>query len=659
MPHVAPYGTWTSPISAVDVARGETRLGWLRIVGDEVWWTEIRPEEGGRTALCRHRPDAGVEDVIPAGWSARNRVIEYGARPWIAVPGTDGSVLAVFTNWTDQRVYRCAPGSTPVPLTPEPTIEAGLRYGDFALAPGGTEVWCLRESATGPAPTDVVRDLVAVPLDGRAATDPDAVRVLGRSHHFMTGPKLSPDGRYAAWIGWNHPAMPWDGTELVVAELTGGLAENSQQTLTGQRVLAGGSSEAVAQVEWDGERLLAVTDPQGWWNLFEIPLDGSPARNLCPGAAESGGPMWQVGSRWFAPTGDGRHVLVHGVGSLGVGVLSPDGQLRKIDSRYTDWATVDATGDRLVGLAAGPYDRRTVVSVDLTDPELTVRSLRVTDPLDAAYLPAPEHREFPGPGGREVHAHVYPPRNPDFTAPEGELPPYVVFVHGGPTGRTPEVADLNIAYFTSRGVGVVDVQYGGSTGYGREYRERLREQWGVVDVEDCAAAARGLVAAGLADPDRLAIRGGSAGGWTSAASLVHEDLYRCGAIYYPILDLSGWRTGETHDFESQYLESIVGPWPATRTRYETRSPMNHPNRFTVPFLLLQGLEDAICPPIQCERLLETLKGSSVPHAYLTFEGEQHGFRKAATVVACLEAELSLYGQVFGFAPVGVPLLELS
>ncbi len=328
--------------------------------------------------------------------------------------------------------------------------------------------------------------------------------------------------------------------------------------------------------------------------------------------------------------------------------------------RWTEWAEhlesaqVADGGVRLVGVAASPTTDFEVVEV--TVPASGAPSARVVgrphrDAVEPGYLPQPQARTFSGPGGREVHAVVYPPRNPAFTAPEGELPPYVVVVHGGPTSRRRLVPDLETAWFTSRGLGVVEVDYGGSTGYGREYRNRLRENWGVVDVEDCAAAALGLAAEGAADRRRLGIRGGSAGGWTSGASIVFSpDTYACAAIYFPIFDLGGWSANETHDFESRYLESLVGPLPESEQRYRDRSPVNHADRVEAPFVLLQGLDDVICPPVQCERFLARMAGRGVPHAYLAFEGEGHGFRRAETTVACLRTELALYSRVFGFQP---------
>ncbi|MGW4006728.1 S9 family peptidase, partial [Streptomyces nigra] len=382
---------------------------------------------------------------------------------------------------------------------------------------------------------------------------------------------------------------------------------------------------------------------------------------LCPCEEEFGGPLWQVGLRWFAPLEGGLVAVLHGRGALALGVLDPEtGEIVDAAGPWTEYApTLAALGERVVAVGAGPHTSHEVVELDTRTGHCRVVGAAHEDAVDPAYHPEPQVRTFTGPAGQEIHAHVYPPRHPDVTGPPDTPAPYVVWAHGGPTSRAPLVLDLTVAYFTSRGIGVAEVNYGGSTGYGRAYRERLREQWGVVDVEDCAAVALALADEGTADRDRLALRGGSAGGWTTAASLTSTDVYACGTIIYPILDLTGWGTGETHDFESQYLESLVGPLAEVPGRYEERSPVTRADRLTVPFLLLQGLDDVICPPAQCDRFLARLKGRGVPHAYLAFEGEGHGFRRADTMVRALEAELSLYAQVFGFDPPGVPTLELG
>ncbi|MGW5099916.1 LpqB family beta-propeller domain-containing protein [Streptomyces sp. NPDC004100] len=644
------YGSWPSPVDAALAAAHDGHPEWAGFVGDEVWWTEPRPAEGGRRTLVRRRSDGAEETVLPAPWNVRNRVIEYGGRPWDAVP-QGGQPLLVFTHFADQRLYVREPGAEPRPLTPLSPVGGGLRWAEPRIDLARGEVWCVLEEFTGDGPGDLRRVLAAVPLDGSAAEDRTAVRELApERHRFVTGPRLSPDGRRAAWLGWDHPRMPWEGTELLVAEV------GDDGTLGEPVVVAGGPEESVAQVEWSADgRLLYVSDRDGWWNLYR---DGTP---LCPRAEEFGGPLWKLGLRWFAPLDSGLIAVLHGRGAAGLGILDPEsGEVADAAGPWTEYApTLAAHGARVVAVGAGPRRGYEVVELDTVTGRARAVGARHRDPVDPAYYPDPRVRVFTGPGGREVNAHVYPPHHPEHSAFAGELPPYVIWAHGGPTSRVPLVLDLAIAYFTSRGIGVAEVNYGGSTGYGRAYRERLREQWGVVDVEDCAAVALGLAEEGTADRNRLAIRGGSAGGWTAAASLTGTDVYACGTITYPILDLTTWGPGDTHDFESRYLESLVGPLQEVPERYAERSPVTRADRLTVPFLLLQGLDDVICPPVQCERLLAELAGRGVPHAYLTFEGEGHGFRRADTLVRALEAELSLYAQVFGLDVTDVPKLELD
>ncbi|MFD5567766.1 prolyl oligopeptidase family serine peptidase [Streptomyces cadmiisoli] len=644
------YGSWPSPIDAALAAAHDGHPEYVGFVGDEVWWTEPRPAEQGRRTLVRRHADGTEESVLPAPWNVRSRVIEYGGQPW-AGDLVDGRPLVVFVHFPDQRLYRYEPGTEPRPLTPVSPVGGGLRWVDPTLRTGRGEVWCVLEEFTGEGPTDVRRVLAAVPLDGSAAEDRDAVRELTDDRHrFVTGPRLSPDGRRAAWLAWDHPRMPWDGTELMLADV------GSDGTLGTPRTVAGGPEESIAQVDFaaDGS-LLYAGDRTGWWNLYR---DGVP---LCPREEEFGGPLWKVGHRWFAPLAGGLVAVVHGRGASALGILDPEtGEVVDTAGPWTEFAsTLAVHGERVVGVGASPRSAYEVVELDTRTGRARVIGAEHDDAVDPVYYPEPQIRTFTGPDGREIHAHVYPPHNPGCTAPGAELPPYVVWAHGGPTGRAPLVLDLQIAYFTSRGIGVAEVNYGGSTGYGRAYRDRLREQWGVVDVEDCAAVALALAEEGTADRARLAVRGGSAGGWTTAASLATTDVYACGTIIYPILDLTAWGTGETHDFESQYLESLVGPLAEVPGRYTERSPSEHAERITAPFLLLQGLDDVICPPAQCERLLARMEGRRVPHAYIAFEGEGHGFRRADTMIRALEAELSLYTQVFGLDRADVPTLELA
>ncbi|MGI5500374.1 prolyl oligopeptidase family serine peptidase [Lentzea sp. CA-135723] len=621
-----PYGAWPSPIDADAVAAGEALLEWVGFAGTEAWWTETLPAEGGRNALMRHTAGGPVE-VLP-GWDVRSKVIEYGGRPWTATSATD----VIFSSFGDDRVYRAVDGGEPVPLSPADG-EISLRYADFSVR--GDEVLCLRETVLDAAATKVTRHLVALPLDGGAADDPARVRVLAASHDFMTGPRVSPRGDQVAWLGWNHPAMPWDGTELLVA----GIAADG--TLGAPAVVLGGPAESVTQADWapDGT-LLALTDRTGWWNLHRVTADGD-VTPLCERPEEFGEALWRIGLRWALPLADGTTAVFHGTSGRHLGVVSNAG-LRDVASPYTEWFYPATDGERVAVVAAGPRHRRAVVLIDPATGEHQV--LRQIAGAHDEHFSVPVHRVDDG-----VHSHLYPPANPGHTGPDGELPPYVVFVHGGPTSRSHRVLNTEISYFTSRGIGVVDVQYRGSTGFGRVYREGLRENWGLVDVADCATVARALLAEGVTD--RVAIRGGSAGGWTAAASLTTvPDLYRAATIHYPVLDLEGWRTRGTHDFESRYLDGLVGPWPDRRADYRDRSPVHHVGRITAEILLCQGLDDTVCPPAQAEALVAGLAAGGVPHEYLTFPGERHGFRRADTIAECLRAELRLYGRAFGFAP---------
>jgi dipeptidyl aminopeptidase/acylaminoacyl peptidase len=651
-PVTARYGAWPSPIGASDVAVAGIRLSGPTTVhtdsGDEVWWAEARPTEGGRTVIVRRDAAGAVSDVLPAGWNARTRVHEYGGTAWLPLPG--GGLA--FADWSDQRVYRLDPGSTaPTPLTPEPAEAAGLRYADPVLAPGGEEIWWVREAHDQGT---IRRHIVAVPVSGAAAADPAAVREIAGGSDFLAFPRPAPDGRRLAWIAWDHPRMPWDGTELRVGEL------GPDGTVTSVATVLGGPDESVLQPEWaDADTLYAVSDRSGWWNLYRLPAGGGEPEPLCPRAEEFGHPLWQLGMTTYAVLADGRLVVRHGTDTLALGVLDPaTGELTDLDLPYTLFGSVDVDGDTVLTTAASPVESSDVVAVDLPTGAVTVLRRSMAEPPDPAYLPQPRSIVVAGPGERDVHAHVYPPASPDAVAPDGELPPYVVFVHGGPTSHSPAILDLEKAYFTSRGIGVIDVNYGGSTGYGRAYRERLRREWGIVDVEDCVAAVQALVRDGLADGERLGIRGGSAGGWTTLAALTTTDAFAAGVSYYGVAELIAF-TADTHDFESRYIDGLVGTLPEDRDVYVERAPLSHVDQLSCPVLLLQGLEDKVVPPSQAELFAAALEKKGIPHAYLPFAGEQHGFRKQETVVAALEAELSFYGQVFGFEPPGVPVLPLT
>lgn len=645
-----PYGSWPSPISAADVARARLRLSFPTVHNNDVWWQETRPEEGGRTTVI-HLQGGHRTELLQAPWDARTRVHEYGGRSYLPVRTGDGHAI-VFSNYEDQRLHRLDPGDPkPRPLTPEPAEPGGLRYADYVLSPDASEVWCVCEGHT---PDGIRRAIVAVPLDGSAADDPAAIRELVTGAHFYASPAPSPSGGHLAWVQWSHPRMPWDGTEVRVAVLENGKAVSP-------RTVKGGLTESVVAPLWrDDSSLYVISDWPGWWNIYQVGLYGESPQALYPAEEEFAGPLWTLGGMPYALLEDGRLAVLHGEGDQRLGIYDPETlELTDLEVPYDDWQlALSAHGSTIVGIAGGATVPPSVVRIDTKTGRVEGLRRELAELPDIAYLPKPRAEQLEGPFGRPVHAYVYPPSNPEAVGREGELPPYVVFVHGGPTGRASKVLNLERAFFTSRGIGVVDVNYGGSAGYGRAYRERLRRQWGVVDVEDAIAAAQALIDGGIADPARLAIRGGSAGGWTTLASITQTDLFKAATSYFGISDLASFASG-THDFESHYLFGLIGPLPGFERAYEERSPLNHADQTACPVLLLQGLDDPIVLPDQSERFAVALAEKKMPYAYLTFEGESHGFRRAQTTIKCLESELAFYGQTLGFQPRGVDPIDLT
>ncbi|MDQ1643039.1 MAG: hypothetical protein QOJ90_2390 [Actinomycetota bacterium] len=658
-PQPLPFGSWPSPITAADVAESGVSLSFVAACGEEIWWGETRPAENGRATVVRRRADGTVSDALPAPWHARTRVHEYGGRAWLPVPGLGGDEPGlVFCHWDDQRLYVLEAGSShPRALTPEPDEPGALRYADPVLSADGREVLCIREAHHDGR---VTRRIVAVPLDGTASEDATWVREVAGGSDFLAHPRISPDGRRIAWVAWDHPRMPWDGTEIRVSDLQGGVA-------SAVRTVMGGREESVLQPEWaDDQTLYAVSDRSGWWNLYRVPLgkdlDGEApqAEPLCPREEEFAFPMWLLGFTSYAVLADGRLAVLHGTGTYQLGILDPSsGKLTDLDLPFSVWTPVLTLAENgVLAVAGSATEPLTVVRVDLETSGLERLRPALDKIPDRDYLPEPRSETLPGPDGRVVHAHVFAPRNPDAQAPDGEDPPYVVFVHGGPTAQSFPLVSLDIAYFTSRGIGVVDVDYGGSSGYGRAYRALLERQWGIVDVEDCIAAARALVERGDADGARIAIRGGSAGGWTTLAALTRSDFFSAGVSYYGVAELLRFAQ-DTHDFESHYLDTLIGPLPEAHDVYVERAPLSHVDDVSCPVLLLQGSDDPVVPPSQSLMFRDALARKGIQHAYIEFEGEQHGFRKAASIIAAHEAELSFYAQVFGFDPPGVPRLELS
>ncbi|MCU1450799.1 MAG: peptidase family, catalytic domain protein [Acidimicrobiales bacterium] len=638
MADVRRHGSWPSPITAALLVQDAVSLGQVEVGGDRVWWLEGRPAEAGRQVVVTWARGEEPHDVVPEGFSARTTVHEYGGGSYATYEET-----VFFSNFTDQRIYRVDRGGDPRPLTPEPPAPMAFRYADARVTGDGTALVCVRERHLG---GEVVNDIVAV--DALVGGEP-VVLVTGAD--FFSAPRLSPDGSRLAWLCWSHPHMPWDGTELWTAEVSG-------NGLAGACRVAGGPEESVSQPRWSPDGVLHwVSDRSGWWNLYAD--DGQRDREGGSGAgrplletdAEFTGPDWVFGQATYDFLPDGRLVVTWWRNALAhLGVL--DGATTELvpwDTPYSAVGSLKAYRDGAVAIAASATEEPAVVVLDGNGS--TTRALRRSRPtaVDAGYVSAAEPIEFSTEGSRTAHALWYPPANRDVEAPAGELPPLIVMSHGGPTSSASPALSLSTQFWTSRGFAVVDVNYGGSTGYGREYRQRLRGQWGVVDVDDCVNAARHLAAEGLVDGGRVLIRGGSAGGYTTLCALTFRDDFSAGASYFGVADAEALAT-DTHKFESRYLDGLIGPYPDAQDLYRERSPIHYADRLSAPLILFQGLEDKVVPPAQAEVMVAALQLKGLPYAYVAFEGEQHGFRKAETIVRAIEAELSFYGTVLGFDP---------
>lgn len=632
----APYGSWPSPVTAEMVAGGGVSLDELVVDGDDLYWLEGRPLEGGRQVLCRSAAGGQPADQLPQAFNVRTRVHEYGGGSYAVHRGT-----VLFSDFGDQRLHRRDPGGELRPVTPEPATPAGLRYADGVLDAEGQWLVCVRESHDG---GEVTNELVALRADGSAAP-----RVLASGRDFYAAPRLDPSGRRLAWIEWDHPRMPWDGTECMVAGF-----DAAAGRLDGDPALvAGGPGESVAQPEWSPDGVLHfISDASGWWNLYRA-ADGS-AEPLAPADAEFAMPQWALGQSTYAFLADGTIACLYGRGPVWrLGLIAPGaGAVAPLDLPFTAFypARLRTTPDgRIATFAGSATQPQALITVDPTsgDHQVVRRSRELS--LDPADLSVPRPVEFPTEDGQTAHALYYPPASSSFQAPDGELPPLLVTTHGGPTAQVVDLLNLSVQYFTSRGFAVVDVDYGGSTGYGRAYRQRLEGRWGIVDTQDCINAARHLAGQGFADAKRLAIRGGSAGGYTTLCALTFHDTFAAGASYFGVADAETLAR-DTHKFESRYLDGLIGPYPQAAELYRQRSPIHHTELLSCPVILLQGLQDAVVPPAQAEQMAAALDAKGIPYAYLAFEGEQHGFRRAPNIRRALEAELYFYGRILGFDP---------
>ncbi|MEC5162833.1 MULTISPECIES: S9 family peptidase [unclassified Janthinobacterium] len=623
----APFGVWPSPISAALVAAGAAPLSQLALGGadgGDIFWLAGRATEAGRNTLLRQRC-ASVDELTPAPWNVRSRVHEYGGGAY----AVDGATV-YFSHFADNRVYVQRDGADPLALT-----RAGTqRHADFVVDRQRQRLIGVRELHPAEGHAHPVNSICAIAADG-------AETVLAQGHDFFAAPRLSPDGGFLAWLSWDHPRMPWQGTELWLAEV------GADGALSTPRLIAGGARESVCQPEWSPDGLLHfVSDSSGWWNLYR--LRGADVEALCPMQAEFACPHWTFGVAMYGFRSAGEIVCTYienGVSRLGR-LRAGGAKLETIANPYQEIRELRVGPGFVALLGGGPTIPLELARIDFANGELEVLARSIAEPPAGAYLSVPESVVYPSSGGRQAHAFFYPPRNDDYAGGPGTKPPLIVIIHGGPTSMASNTLKLATQFWTSRGFGVLDVNYGGSSGFGRAYRDALQGEWGVVDVDDCVAGARYLVERGLVDPERLIIRGGSAGGYTTLCALTFHDVFKAGASYYGVSDLKGLDQ-DSHKFESHYNEYLIAPAPRAEALYLERSPIHHTDRLKRPMIFFQGLDDKVVPPQQSVLMVEALKARGVPVAYVEIEGEGHGFRKAENIVRTLEAELYFYLRVFG------------
>ena len=621
-----PYGTWESLITSEMLVGGAVRLGEIVTDGDDVWWAESRPDEGGRTVIVRNGKDQTDKKT-----NVRTLVHEYGGSAWWVRNGT-----LVYSQYSDQRLYRRDKSGDSIPLTPESETQQSYRYADGRIT--NNEDWyvCVRETHTS-SDEEPSNEIVAVPLDGS-----QQIRVLVSGPDFVSSPRVSKEGNQIAWVQWNHPNMPWDDTQLCIASL-------EEMVLSNQKVTKS-KAESFFQPEWDDQgNLHVVSDRNNWWNLFRVDqstneIDLTSMTNI---EAEIGLPQWVFGQSRYAFVGDEIWFVYREAGIDKLATLSSNGQFEQIKIDATEIESVTNYQDGIVATVSSWKAESSVMFINSEE----VRPLSKTRDLDIgeSWFPVPETFTYQTSDSEKAHALFYSPTNPEYEIHENENPPLIVLAHGGPTGSARRQLQLSIAYWTSRGFGVADVDYRGSTGYGRLYRNRLRNSWGLADVEDCVAVAKHLVAQKKVDKNRLAIKGGSAGGFTVLAALTFHDTFTAGASRYGIADLA-ILAKDTHKFESRYLDRLVGKWPEDEEIYKQRSPIHHIEQLSTPMVILQGSEDPIVPPNQAHLMAKKLKENDIPHALIEFSDEGHGFRKAPNITKAIESELAFFAQIFNFEP---------
>ncbi len=625
----APYGSWHSPISAeMAAASSQHWINQLYAAGEDIYILLRLPEQGGRSTVARLHGDGHIEQLTPATFDARTRVYEYGGSCFAV---NDGVIY--FSNFPDDRLYRHLPGESPQPIT----AAGDMRYADLVIDHRRNRLICIREDHT---PKGEPRHaLAAVNLDGD-----EFGAVLFDQTDFVAFPVLSQDGRKLAWVAWNHPNMPFFSSSLWAADVDeDGSLTNIQQIVPEQE-------ESVTDPRWSpsGE-LYFCSDRSNWWNLYRW-QDGEIAA-VSPMAAELGNPYWNIGKtmyRFLTPSSVLAAYNQNGTWHLGQ-IDTETGARKEFNTEFTYIVHLEVVGDHAFVVAGTPSTPRALFKMDLRSGAYTCLASSVQNAVSEAYLSPGAHISYPTENGLQAHGFYHPPHNPEYEAPAGELPPLIVIAHGGPTGSIKHALDVGVQFYTSRGFAVLEINYGGSAGYGREYRNRLRGEWGVVDVDDAVNGARYLVQQGLADGERTIVRGGSAGGFTTFAALAFRDVFKAGSSLYGISDLEFWDQ-ETHKFEAHYCSTLIGPYPEQTALYRERSPIHRAGEINVPLLIFQGLDDKVVPPNQSRFVADALRARGVPVAHIEFEGEAHGFRSFATNVRVHQTELAFFGQVFGFDP---------
>ncbi|MDT7042243.1 S9 family peptidase [Candidatus Nitronereus thalassa] len=629
---VAPYGSWESPLTSDRIVSESIKLGQMTVDQDQVYWIESRPSEGGRSAIVRQNRDGRQEILTPPPFNVRTRVHEYGGAPYLVSNG-----IMYFSNFSDQRLFRQLPGQPPTPLTPE----ASIFYADGIYDQTHNRLIYIQEDHTA-SDQEPINTISSIPL--HPEDKPHLGTTLVSGNDFYASPRLSPNGRQLAWLTWNHPNMPWDGTELWIADI------QSDGTLTQARRIAGGPNESIFQPEWSREGFLYfVSDKSGWWNLYR--WQDEQASSLCPMEAEFGLPQWVFGQRLYGFESPSRIICAYtrkGIWYLARLDLSTE-HLETFDLPYTDFDQILVRGSQVFCTASSPVHPNSIIRFDLNTQQITTLRQSTDFTIDETFVSIPTAIEYPAQDGSIAHAFYYPPHNANFQAPTSERPPLLVKSHGGPTSAASTSFNLMIQFWTSRGFAVLDVNYGGSTGYGRAYRERLNGQWGIVDVDDCVGAVQYLINQEKVDPSRVTITGGSAGGYTTLCALTFRDCFTAGSSYYGVSDLEAL-VRDTHKFESRYLDGLIGPFPERKDLYDQRSPIYFTDRLSCPLILFQGLEDRVVPPNQAEKMFEAVKAKGLPVAYIAFEGEQHGFRKSENIKRVLDNELFFYAKIFAFEP---------